>query len=195
MSRRLSFLRKTLTITASIAIALAATACGGGASTGPGPSTGGDTAGSSGGDLMGKAAPEISATAVTGDGPATIAEAKGRVTIVDFWATFCEPCKKSFPKYQELMDKFGGDLVVIAVSVDNPEDVKEDALKEFAKTTNVKFKIVWDKDQSTVKKYNPPKMPTSFILDKDGNVKHIHAGYESGEESKIGDEVQALLGK
>lgn len=195
MSSRLSFLRNTFTMTASIALALALSACGGGGSTGPGPNTGGDAAGSSGGDLMGKAAPEITATAVTGDGPSTIAEAKGRVAIVDFWATFCEPCKKSFPKYQELMDQFGGDLVVIAVSVDNPEDVKEDALKEFAKTTNVKFKIVWDKDQSTVKKYNPPKMPTSFILDKDGNVKHIHAGYESGEEAKIGDEVKALLGK
>lgn len=195
MSSRLSFLRNTFTMTASVALALALSACGGGGSTGPGPNTGGDAAGSSGGDLMGKAAPEITATAVTGDGPATIAEAKGRVTIVDFWATFCEPCKKSFPKYQELSDQFGGDLVVIAVSVDNPEDVKEDALKEFAKTTNVKFKIVWDKDQSTVKKYNPPKMPTSFILDKDGNVKHIHAGYESGEEAKIGDEVKALLGK
>lgn len=193
MSRRLSFLRNTLTITA-IAMSIAAAGCGGGSAGGPDTKTG-DAAGSSGGDLMGKPAPEISATAVTGEGPSTIGEAKGRVAIVDFWATFCEPCKKSFPKYQELMDQFGGDLVVIAVSVDNPEDVKEEALKEFATATNVKFKIVWDKDQSTVKKYNPPKMPTSFILDKDGNVKHIHAGYESGEESKIGDEVKALLGK
>ena len=69
----------------------------------------------------GKPAPEIEAEAVTGDGPKSIAEAKGTVTIVDFWATFCDPCRKSFPKYQELVDKHAGKLAVIAVSVDDPE--------------------------------------------------------------------------
>jgi len=193
MSRITSFLlRSTVTLTACLALSI--TGCGGGSTTAP---TGGETPASSGGSggLVGSPAPEITATDVTGEGPSTLKDASGRVVIVDFWATFCEPCKKSFPKYQELMDQFGGDLVVIAVAVDDPEDVKEDQIKEFVKATGVKFKVVWDKDKAAVKQYNPPKMPSSFVIDKSGVVKHMHAGYESGEEAKIGDEVKALLGK
>jgi peroxiredoxin len=196
MSRLTSFLlRNTVTISACLALSFASLGCGGGGTAGgPGPATG-DNAGGEAGGLVGSPAPEITAADVTGEGPATLKDASGRVVILDFWATFCEPCKKSFPKYQALMDEFGGDLVVIAVSVDDPEDVKDEQLKEFAKTTGVKFKIVWDKDKTAVKKYSPPKMPTSYVIDKTGVVKHIHAGYESGEEARIGDEVKALLGK
>jgi thiol-disulfide isomerase/thioredoxin len=196
MSRLSSFLlRNTVTISTCLALSLAAFGCGGGGGgAGPGANTG-ETAGGESGGLIGKAAPEITATSVTGEGPATLKDASGRVVIVDFWATFCEPCKKSFPKYQELMDQFGGDLVVIAVSVDDPEDVKEDQIKEFVSATGVKFKIVWDKDKTAVKQYSPPKMPTSYVIDKSGVVKHQHAGYESGEEARIGDEVKALIGK
>ena len=141
------------------------------------------------------AAAELVATYVTGEGPKTLAEAKGKVVIVDFWATYCDPCRKSFPKYQELVDQFGGELAVIAISVDEPSDVDEQKLKDFAKETGVKFSIVWDKEHKTADAYKPPKMPTSFILDKEGNVAHKHAGYEGGEEQKIADEVKALLGK
>ena len=143
----------------------------------------------------GGTAAEVSAEYVTGEGPKTLAEAKGKVVIVDFWATYCQPCKKSFPKYQDLVDQFGGDLAVIAVSVDEVGDADEAKLKEFAEQTGVKFTILWDKEQKTAKAYSPPKMPTSYIIDKEGNIAHKHAGYESGEEEKIAEEVKALLGK
>jgi thiol-disulfide isomerase/thioredoxin len=192
MSRITSFLRSsTVTLSACLALSVASAGCGGGNA----GTAGAGTADSAGGGLVGSPAPEITASDVTGEGPGSIKDASGRVVILDFWATFCEPCKKSFPKYQELMDQFGGDLVVIAVSVDDPEDVKEEQIKEFVGATGVKFKVVWDKDKSAVKRYSPPKMPTSYIIDKSGVVKHVHAGYESGEEARIGDEVKALLGK
>lgn len=191
MPRQSSFLfRSTVTLFATLALSLTAAGCGGGG----GEGAASPESGAAGG-LVGSPAPEIGATPVTGEGPTSVKDASGRVTIVDFWATFCEPCKKSFPKYQELMDQFGGDLVVIAVSVDDPEDVKEEQLKEFATTTGAKFAIVWDKDKTAVKKYAPAKMPTSYIIDKSGVVRHIHAGYESGEEARIGDEIKALVGK
>jgi peroxiredoxin len=143
----------------------------------------------------GKPATELEAAYVMGDGPKTLAEAKGKVVIVDFWATYCDPCRKSFPKYQELVDQFGGDLAVIAISVDEPGDVGEDKLKAFAEETQVKFPILWDKEHKTADAYKPPNMPTSYVIDKEGNIRHTHAKYESGEEAKIADEVKALLGK
>src|SRR5262245_12255473 len=76
--------------------------------------------------LIGKAAPELTAEAVSGDGPKNLKTAQGKVVILDFWGTFCEPCKKSFPKYQEIVDQFPGDVAVIAVSVDEPDNVKKE---------------------------------------------------------------------
>jgi peroxiredoxin len=185
-----SFFRSAV-LCASLALSLTVVGCGGGG----GAASGGETPASSGGGLVGSAAPDLSAEAVTGEGPANVKDASGKVVIVDFWATYCHPCKKSFPKYQEMLDQFGSDLAVIAVSVDDPDDSSKEKLEEFAKETNVKFKILWDKDKSAAGKYSPPKMPTSFVIDKTGIVRHVHAGYEDGEESKIADEIKALLGK
>lgn len=188
--------------------ALALSACGGGqaATTTPDDGAaktddGGSTSGeSSGGEATapeeGKKAPEINgALYVTGEGPKSIAEAKGKVTIVDFWGTFCKPCKASFPKYQEMKDQFGDDLAIIAVSADDPTDADEGKIKDFVKATGVKFTILWDKEQKNVKVYNPPNMPTSYLLDKDGVIRHIHAKYNSGDEQKIADQVKTLIGK
>jgi len=145
--------------------------------------------------LVGAQAPEISAETVTGEGPKTLKDASGKVVIVDFWATYCDPCKKSFPKYQALVDQFGGELAVIGVSVDDPDDAKKEQLEQFVKSTGVKFSIVWDKDKSAAKRYSPPKMPSSYIIDKQGVVRHLHAGYTDGEENKIATEIKELLGK
>ncbi len=158
--------------------------------TGSGPAAAGPTVAE-----VGKQAPEIAAAYVTGAGPKTLAEAKGKVVIVDFWGTYCGPCKASFPKYQELLEQFGSDLAIIAISEDDPDDAKESNLKDFAKKTGVKFTILWDKTKAMGKTYNPPNMPTSFIIDKEGKIVSIHAKYENGDEKKIAEEVKALIKK
>lgn len=143
--------------------------------------------------LVGKSAPEITADSVSGDGPKTLGEAKGQVTIIDFWATFCDPCRKSFPKYQELVDKHAGELVVIGVSVDDPEDVGNEEVMGFAEELNVSFPIVWDKERKTADVYKPPKMPTSYVVDKKGVVRFVHAGYQADEAEIIAKEVEELI--
>ncbi|MSP26641.1 MAG: TlpA family protein disulfide reductase [Myxococcales bacterium] len=143
--------------------------------------------------LVGKAAPELEVEAVAGDGPKSLAEARGTVTIVDFWGTFCKPCKESFPKYQELVDTNAGKLFVLAVSVDDPEDAQKEQLAEFAKQTNVSFPILWDKSKKTAAAYPIPKMPTSYVIDKKGIVRHMHAGYSPDEAEHIAKEVEALI--
>ena len=174
---------------ASSALAVTAAGCG------PAPDSKTPSGGDSGaaGGLVGKPAPDFSADSVSGEGPATLKDAKGTVVILDFWATFCGPCKKSFPKYQALVEQFGGKLNVLAVSVDEPDSVTKDQIVEFAKSTGVKFPVVWDKEQKAVKLFSPPTMPTSFVIDKEGVIRHVHAGYKDGEEDKIAEEVKALL--
>ena len=95
--------------------------------------------------------------------------------------------------YEVATDSLVGPLLY-AFSIEEPGAAGR-LIKEFAKATGAKFSIVWDKAQATAGKYSPPKMPTSFVIDKEGVVRHVHAGYESGEEDKIAEEVTALLGK
>lgn len=167
------------------ALSLLAASCAGGAA----------DASSAQHPLLGKPAPEITAEAVGGDGPKTLKAAQGKVVILDFWGTFCEPCKKSFPKYQEIVEQFPGDVAVVAISIDEPENVKKEQLLQFAKDNHAKFAIVWDKDHSAAEKYGMRSltMPSSFIVDKAGVVRHLHVGFKDGEEAKIAEEVKALL--
>ncbi|WP_437290679.1 TlpA family protein disulfide reductase [Sorangium sp. So ce406] len=179
------FARAAAVLCAALALAPAA-GCGGAPPAAPAPVVGGG--------LIGAAAPELAAEIVSGEGPATLGEARGKVVIVDFWATYCHPCRKSFPAYQKIVDRFGADVAVIAVALDAPEDVAKEQLVAFANEAEVRFRILWDKDQSAVKKYNPPRMPTAYIVDRSGVVRHVHAGYEDGEEETISREIEALLG-
>jgi cytochrome c biogenesis protein CcmG/thiol:disulfide interchange protein DsbE len=176
---------------ACAALALSVASCSG--------ASGGEAGDASGAahPLLGKPAPEITAEAVGGDGPKTLKAAQGQVVILDFWGTFCEPCKKSFPKYQDIADQYPGDVAVLAVSVDDPDNVKKDQLTQFATENHAKFAIVWDKDHSAAEKYDLRSltMPSSFIIDKTGVVRHIHKGFKPGEETDIINEVKALIAK
>ena len=187
MSSRSSFVRTFGTFCVGAALTLSLVACGGGSGAGA-------ASGNADGSLVGQQAPDFTAESVSGTGPKSVKEANGKVTIVDFWATYCGPCKKSFPKYQEMVDQFGGDLAVVAVSVDE-KDTEKSKLEEFVKATDVKFSVVWDKEHTAADAYKPPKMPTAFIIDKGGVVRHIHAGYGEGEEDKIAEEIKALIEK
>ncbi len=142
---------------------------------------------------VGKAACEIEGEHVGGEEPATLGGARGKVLIVDFWATWCDPCKKSFPKYQQLVDKFAGEVAVIGVSVDDPDTVDVDEIKAFGqKHGNVSFALVWDKEKTTSAQYKPATMPTSYVIDKEGILRHVHVGFKSGELEVLEDEVETL---
>ena len=143
----------------------------------------------SSGDLVGAPAPDFTLAPVGGGaalGPKSFA---GKVVIVDFWATWCQPCKQSFPAYQRLVDKFGGELVVVGVSVDD----EPNGIADFRSSTGVKFPLVWDEGQVAASVYKPGTMPTSFVLDRNGIVQFVHQGFRTGDESAIEAHVQSLL--
>jgi thiol-disulfide isomerase/thioredoxin len=139
--------------------------------------------------LIGAAAPPLDVPAPDGKGRVQFDAQAGKVTIVDFWATWCEPCRESFPAYQKLADEFGGKVVVIGVSVDeSPEPIAG-----FVKATGVKFRIGWDEGQAAARSYEPPTMPTSFIVDRSGIVRFVHGGYSRGDEKQLREELKSLL--
>jgi len=158
-------------------------ACAGGAG-GPGASSGGASH-----PLVGAPAPAFELRDVSGGGDQTLEAYAGKVLIVDFWATWCEPCKQSFPAYQKLVSELGGDLVIVGISQD--DDAK--GIPAFVSETGAKFPVVWDDGKSVAKAYDPPTMPTAFVIDKSGIVRFVHVGYHAGDEATLEEEVRSLM--
>jgi peroxiredoxin len=156
-----------------------------------------DSAGASAGShgLVGQEAPDFSAQAVAnGKGKVALGAMRGKVVLVDFWGTFCEPCKKSFPKLQNLYGKYAGSgLRVVGISEDEAEDKAK--IPDFAATYGAKFMLAWDADKSIAQHYKPETMPSSYLVDKNGVVRYAHVGYHDGEEEEIEKEVRELLGQ
>jgi thiol-disulfide isomerase/thioredoxin len=173
--------------------AACAVGCGGPSNEGGGATTPSSGEGGGGGGshpLLNNPGPDFTADTVNGKGKASVGANKGKVLIVDFWATWCEPCKKSFPKLQELYTKYKGQMEIIAIS----EDDENNGLKDFGDAHgNVKFPLLWDNGKSIAGKWQPKSMPATFIVDKSGVVKFVHLGYHDGEENEIEKEVKGLM--
>lgn len=193
-------MRTHLSLGVLAACLLSLSACGGETPDAKTPSSSSGSSGSSGGTepkssggggvKVGDKAPALSVDSLNGSGKAAIAP--GKVTLVDFWATWCEPCKKSFPKYQELYVKYkDSGLQIAAVSVDD-EDAKKE-IPGFAKNHGaVKFPVGWG-GKTVAEQWKVENMPSAYIVDKNGVVRHIHRGYHDGEEAEIEKEIKALF--
>jgi thiol-disulfide isomerase/thioredoxin len=118
-------------------------------------------------------------------------DTKGKIVLVDFFASWCGPCKESFPVMQELHKKFAGkDFVIIAINLDKNKADMDDFLKKHP----ADFAIVRDAASKLVSTVKIPTMPTSFLLGRDGKVVSVHRGFK-GEETrkKYAEEIEALL--
>jgi peroxiredoxin len=138
--------------------------------------------------LIGAPAPEFELAEATGGAKQSLAAHSGKLLIVDFWATWCEPCKQSFPAYQKLVERMAGGLVVIGVSQDDDPQ----AIPGFRAETGAKFPLVWDDDKLVAKSYDPPTMPTAFVIDRSGIVRFVHVGYRAGDEDELEQELRSL---
>ncbi|HEY2511751.1 MAG TPA: TlpA disulfide reductase family protein [Polyangiaceae bacterium] len=169
-----------------VSTVLALSGCGGATA-----STEGASSGEGGAHpLIGNPAPDFNASSLNGKGRPSVKASSGKVLIVDFWATWCEPCKKSFPKLQDLYTKFktsGMDLIAVS------EDDENGGIKDFGNNFGAKFPLVWDDGKAIAGKWQPKSMPSTFIVDKKGVVRFVHLGYHDGEEMEIEKEVKSLL--
>jgi len=137
---------------------------------------------------VGDAFPELGSFGLEGRLPDDL---KGKVVLLDFWASWCGPCKESFPVMDELQQKYGNQgLVILAVNVD--ENVA--AMKDFLKDHPVQFTIVHDATKKLVGTANIASMPTSFLIGKDGKVVAVHKGFHGKDTAKeYAAEVEKLL--
>ena len=102
-----------------------------------------------------------------------LADYKGKVVYVDFWASWCTPCRASFPFMAELAMEHGDDLAIIAVNVDEKRKDAEQFLSDF----ETPFMIVYDSSGKLASEFKVPGMPTSFMFDREGQLVGQHVGF------------------
>jgi len=115
---------------------------------------------------------------------------RGKVVIVDFWASWCAPCREEMPVLERLYRAHRSDgLVVVGVS----QDRGVSNIRSFLARTPVTFPLVHDAGHRIAGRYHPSRMPSSYIIDRRGVVRHVHAGYRGSDAAAIEREVVALL--
>jgi thiol-disulfide isomerase/thioredoxin len=137
---------------------------------------------------VGAALPPISLP--TQSGAVDAAKLKGKVVYVDFWASWCGPCKQSFPWMNEMHAKYAASgLEIIAINV----DAKAADAERFLMATPAKFTIAFDAKGQTPKQFDVKAMPTSYLADRDGKVVLVHAGFRDSDRAALEAAINAAL--
>ena len=121
----------------------------------------------------------------------TLPDLSGKVVLVDFWASWCGPCKRSFPVMKELLDTYGPrGFVIVAISVDE----KKAAMDNFLAKNPVAFAVVRDARGKLPEATGVERMPTSFLLSPDGKILAVHSGF-AGDSTRAEyvKEIEAAL--
>ena len=137
----------------------------------------------------GSKAPEIGLKDLAGNG-VSIAGLKGKVVLVDFWASWCAPCREELPVLNSLYKKHRArGLEVVAVS----QDQSPDNVRSFLNRMPLSFRVVHDGARAVAGRYAPSKMPSSFLIDRKGIVRHVHAGFRASDRDTLETQIDALL--
>ena len=136
----------------------------------------------------GQSAPDIQLPGRTGI--VKLSELKGKAVYLDFWASWCGPCKQSFPWMNEMQAKYGAKgLQVLAVNLDQkPEDAAG-----FLQQTKADFLIAMDPAGQSAQKYNVKGMPSSLLIGRDGKVALVHTGFNAASKAELERAIVAAL--
>lgn len=141
------------------------------------------------GKKMGGAAPDFTLKSNTGAN-LRLSEQKGSVVLLNFWASWCGPCRKEMPLLEELHKKYAPlGFTVMGVNVDKDMNLADKILNDIP----VSFPILFDPTGDVSKMYDVDAMPTTVIVDRDGNMRFLHRGYKPGYEEEYAAQVKQLI--
>jgi len=125
------------------------------------------------------------------DGPnLRLQEQRGQVVMINFWATWCGPCREEMPHLARLYDKYRpSGFTLFAVNID--EEPQKAA--RLAKQLGLRFPVLLDTDKKVSRLYDLSAMPSTVLIDRDGRVRYLHRGYRSGYEVTYDQQIRELL--
>jgi len=140
-------------------------------------------------DLAGKPAPDFALKSSTGENM-RLSEYRGDVVMINFWATWCGPCRQEMPLLEQLYTRYARvGFNLLGVNIDDDSSRAMDMIAELG----VSFPVLFDERKEVSKMYNVDAMPVTVIVDREGMVRFVHQGYQPGYEEMYLDQVRALL--
>ncbi len=137
----------------------------------------------------GKKAPDFTLKSATGAN-VRLSELRGRVVLVNFWATWCTPCKEELPYFNQLYSRYRTvGLEVLGVNIDK---VSAQA-SQMRDALGLSFPVLFDPAGKTSDLYQIRSMPTTFVVAKDGTLRHVHWGFGPADPERYESEIRALL--
>lgn len=159
----------------------ALSACGGAAR--PAANSGEDSS-----SFIGQLAPDTEFAALRGTGTIRLSSLRGKVVLLDFWASWCAPCQEELPLLDDMAVRLKGkDIEIVGLSIDESQ---ADAEQFLTRKSDWSLTLGQDAEQKLANQFKPPKMPTSYVIDRKGVVRQINAGFERADLEKI--EAQLL---
>jgi thiol-disulfide isomerase/thioredoxin len=119
-----------------------------------------------------------------------LSELRGQVVMINFWASWCGPCRQELPKLDKLQARYrSAGFALLAINLDDDRGNADGMLRRLG----VRLAPLYDADKRTAKRYDVDTMPATLIVDRDGRVRYVHRGYRSGYENKYESEIRELL--
>ena len=120
----------------------------------------------------------------------SLAQYKGQVVMINFWASWCGPCRQEMPLLESIYRKYNKmGFTMLGVNVEPDSNAANDWLK----ATPVSFPILYDRDSKVSKLYDVGGMPSTVIIDRSGKVRVLHRGYKPGDENEYLDSIRTLI--
>ncbi|MDX1516671.1 MAG: TlpA disulfide reductase family protein [Woeseiaceae bacterium] len=139
--------------------------------------------------LTGQQAPDFALKSATGENM-RLSEYRGDVVMINFWATWCGPCRQEMPLLDELYQRYervGFNL--LGVNIDDDSNRAMNMVRELG----VNFPVLFDSKKEVSRMYDVDAMPVTVLVDREGRVRYVHQGYKPGYEEKYLDQVRSLL--
>ena len=139
--------------------------------------------------LTGQPAPDFALKSSDGSNQ-RLSEYRGDVVTINFWATWCGPCRQEMPLLDELHSRYNRvGFSLLGVNIDDDSSKAMDMVRELGVT----FPVLFDSGKDVSKLYDVDAMPVTVILDREGTVRYVHQGYKPGYEVKYLEQIRALL--
>ena len=123
-------------------------------------------------------------------GTVSLQKYRNQVVFVDFWASWCVPCKYSFPWMNEMQERYGEDgFKVIGINVDKDKAMAQ----KFLELVPASFDIAYDPEGEVADLYSLKVMPSSYLIDRDGNLVHAHKGFKTSDGNRMEGMIRKLL--
>ena len=134
-------------------------------------------------------APDFTLKSASGEN-IKLSELRGQVVLINFWASWCGPCRQEMPLLDQMYQKYGP-LGFTLLGVNVEQDTKD--AERMLKDAPVTFPILFDAENQVSKLYDVTAMPSTVLVDRDGKVRYMHKGYQPGYENEYQTQIRALV--